>query len=127
MINLVEFQISVQDDQETNDTLIDILAHLAMDLERQNAVVNPAQFDQTGCLSKEGSSLLNIEISREHWPTCSHWIYERLMGTTAKVTFDNGDLEFAFQKHDHQDQPPAHKEFEALVNWMETSRRVLNA
>ena len=133
MVNLIEFQISVQDDQATDDTLIDLLAHLAMDLERQNAVVTSAQCpnksDQTGRFSKEdrSSSLLNIGIDRDNWSTCSQWLYERLMGTATKVKFDHGDFEFAFQERDHQDQQPAHKEFEVLVNWMETSRRVLHA
>ena len=129
MANLIEFQISVQDDQTTDDTLIDLLAHLAMDLERQNAVVTPAQCPQTGRFSKEdrSSSLLNIGIDRDDWSTCSQWLYERLMGTTTKVKFDHGDFEFAFQERDHQDQQPAHQEFEVLVNWMETSRRVLHA
>ncbi len=126
MINLIEFQISVQDDQATDDTMIDFLAHLAMDLERQNAVVTPAQLPS---FSQEdrSSSLLNIEVNRDNWQTCSQWLYERLVGTMTKVKFEHEDLEFAFQESDHHDQQPAHKEFEVLVNWMETSRKVLNA
>lgn len=126
MINLIEFQISVQDDQATDDTMIDFLAHLAMDLERQNAVVTPAQLPS---FSQEdrSSSLLNIEVNRDNWKTCSQWLYERLVGTTTKVKFGHKDLEFAFQERDLHDQQLAHKEFEVLVNWMETSRKVLNA
>lgn len=126
MINLIEFQISVQDDQATDDTTIDFLAHLAMDLERQNAVVTPAQLPS---FSQEdrSSSLLNIEVNRDNWQTCSQWLYERLVGTMTKVKFEHEDLEFAFQESDHHDQQLAHKEFEVLVNWMETSRKVLNA
>ena len=126
MINLIEFQISVQDDQATDDTMIDFLAHLAMDLERQNAVVTPAQLPS---FSQEdrSSSLLNIEVNRDNWQTCSQWLYERLVGTMTKVKFEHEDLEFAFQESDHHDQQLAHKEFEVLVNWMETSRKVLNA
>lgn len=129
MINLIEFQISVQDAQAKDDTVIDFLAHLAMDLERQNAVVTPAQLSsQAGHSSeKSNSSLLNIEINRDNWQTCSQWLYERLVGTTTKVKFEHKDLEFAFQERDHHDQQLAHKEFEVLVNWMETSRKVLNA
>lgn len=133
MINLIEFQISVQDDQSTDDTMIDFLAHLAMDLERQNAVVTsaqlPSQAGKVGCFSQEdrSSSLLNIEVNRDNWQTCSQWLYERLVGTTTKVRFEHEDLEFAFQERDHHDQQLAHKEFEVLVNWMETSRKVLNA
>lgn len=133
MINLIEFQISVQDNQATDDTMIDFLAHLAMDLERQNAVVTSAQLpnqaDKVGCFSQEdrSSSLLNIEVNRDNWQTCSQWLYERLVGTMTKVRFEHEDLEFAFQERDHHDQQLAHKEFEVLVNWMETSRKVLNA
>lgn len=126
-MNLIEFQIAVQDDQAKDDTLIDFMAHLAMDLERQNAVVTPA--DKTGYISQEdkSSSLLNIEVNRDNWQTCSQWLYERLVGTTTKVKFEHEDLEFAFQEREHHDQQLAHKEFEVLVNWMETSRKVLNA
>lgn len=133
MFNLIEFQISVQDDQATDEKLIDTLAYLAMDLESQNAVVTPAKShsksDYTGRLSKEdrSSSLLNIEINRDNWQTFSQWLYERLVGTRTKVKFEHKDLEFAFQERDHHDQQLAHKEFEVLVNWMETSRKVLNA
>lgn len=131
-MNLVEFQISMQADQATDDTMIDFLAHLAMDLERQNAVVTPAQLpseaEKAGCLSEEdSSSLLNIGINRDNWQTCSQWLYERLVGTTTKVKFEHKDLEFSFQQRDHHEQQLAHKEFEVLVNWMETSRKVLNA
>lgn len=133
MFNFIEFQISVQDDQATDEKLIDTLAYLAMDLESQNAVVTPAQFhsksDKTGRLSKEGrsSNLLNIEINRDNWQTCSQWLYERLVGTRTKVKFEHEDLEFSFQQRDHHEPQLAHKEFEVLVNWMETSRKVLNA
>lgn len=132
MVDLIEFQISVQYTQAKDGKVIDFLAHLAMDLERQNAVVTPAQLpsqaDSTEhCSAESSSSLLNIEINRDNWQTCSQWLYERLVGTTAKVKFEHKDLEFAFQERDHHDQQLAHKEFEVLVNWMETSRKVLNA
>lgn len=131
MINLLEFQILVQDDQIIDENLIDLLAHLAVDLERQKAVVTPAQFQSkpatTEHFAKQDSSLLNIEINLDTWQTCSYWLYKRLVGTTTKVRFEPGDLEFAFQERDPHDQQSAHKEFEAIANWMETSTRALNA
>lgn len=132
MVNLIEFQISVQDDQAADEQLIDILAHLAMDLESQNAVVTPAKFQSQsagmGNLTQGGQSsgLLNIEINPDTLPTFSQWLYERLVGTTTKVNFEDGDLEFVFQEHDNQDRSSSHQEFEAFVNRMEAAKRAPN-
>lgn len=123
MLNLIEFQISVQDNQTTDEELIDTLAHLAMDLESQNAVVT---FAETGNLTKgdASSGLLKIEINLDTLQTFSQWLYQRLVGTTTKVNFEYGDLEFIFQECDDQDRQSAHKEFEAFVNRMEAAKRV---
>ena len=132
MVNLIEFQISIQDDQTTDEKLIDTLAHLAMDLENQNAVVTPAKphnkSARTGSLTKgdTNSGLLNIEIDLDTLRTFSQWLYERLVGITTKVNFKCGDLEFVFQEYDDQDRQLAHKEFEAFVNRIEASGKVSN-
>lgn len=129
MVNLVEFQISVQDDQAINETLIDSLAHLAMDLESQNAVVTSAQPRRQSAGTRnlthanKGSRLLNVEVNLETFQPWSQLFYEHLIGIPTTVNFQCGDLAFVFQKQYDPERQPTDKNFVAFVSWMESVTR----
>lgn len=128
MDNPIELKVAVQDEQATDEELQAILTTLAMELENQEATVTLAEPSRktsgTGELTKgeENGSLLDIKINLDTLKDIAKWLYERLAGTTTKVKFKYGDLEFEFSGR-NQDLQSAQKSIEDWISKIEAEKR----
>ncbi|BDM79037.1 hypothetical protein [Acaryochloris marina] len=132
MDDSIELKVAVEDQQASDEELQAILTTLAMELENQEATVRtaepPREVSSAGELAKgdESSSLLDIKINLDTLKGIGKWLYERLVGTTTKVKFKYGDLEFEFEGRNDQDRQSAQKDFEDFVSRIEAAKRAQN-
>lgn len=130
MDDSIVLNVAVEDQQASDEELQAILATLAMELENQEATVTAAKpsRDASGTdevtKGDESSSLLDIKINLDTLKDFGKWLYERLVGTTTKVKFKYGDLEFEFEGRNDQDRQSAQKDFEDFVSKLEAAKRV---
>lgn len=132
MDDSIELKVAVEDQQASDEEFQAILTTLAMELENQEATVTIAEpsreASSTGEVTKGGdsSSLLDIKISLDTLKDIGKWLYERLVGTTTKVKFKYGDLEFEFEGRNDQDRQSAQKDFEDFVSKLEAAKQAQN-
>ena len=128
MDSLIEFQLSVQDGQATDEELQGILRTLAAELENQSAVVESVAsskpLGQPGTVKKgESSSILDVKIDLDALKTFGKWLYERLVGTATKVKFEYGETKFEFEGRNDQDRAAAMQDFEAFIAKLEAAKQ----
>ncbi|MGR3274244.1 hypothetical protein ACSYAD_03930 [Acaryochloris marina NIES-2412] len=127
----IELKVAVEDQQASDEEFQAILTTLAMELENQEATVTTAEpsreASSTGEVMKgdESSSLLDVKINLDTLKDIGKWLYERLVGTTTKVKFKCGDLEFEFSGR-NQDLQSAQKDFEDFVSRIEAAKQAQN-
>lgn len=135
----IEFQLSVQDEQATDEELQSILRTLAAELENQSATVDVVPcssiLDVTIDLPPGGgrsevvqkgepsSSILDVKINLDTLKTFGKWLYERLVGTTTKVEFEYGEAKFKFEGRNNQDRAAAMQDFNAFVAKVEAMKQ----
>lgn len=128
----IELKVAVEDQQASDEEFQAILTTLAMELENQEATVTTAEpsreASSTGEVMKgdESSSLLDIKINLDTLKDIGKWLYERLVGTTTKVKFKYGDLEFEFEGRNDQDRQSAQNDFEDFVSRIEAAKQAQN-
>lgn len=128
MDRLIEFQLSVRDEQATDEELQSILRTLAAELERQSATVDVVASElsaPSGVVQKgeASSSILDVKINLDTLKTFGKWLYERLVGTTTKVEFEYGEAKFKFEGRNNQDRAAAMQDFEAFVAKVEVTKQ----
>ncbi|WP_299488829.1 hypothetical protein [Acaryochloris sp. IP29b_bin.137] len=132
MDDSIELKVAVEDSQATDEKLQAILTTLAVELENQEATVTTTEFSSKSAdpnyrfMGDESSSLLDIKINLDTLKDVGKWLYERLVGTTTKVKFKYGDLEFEFEGRNDQDRQSAQKDFEDFVSRIEAEKRAHN-
>lgn len=132
MDDSIELKVAVEDQQASDEELQAILATLAMELENQEATVTTAESSSKSAdpnyrfMGDESSSLLDIKINLDTLKDVGKWLYERLVGTTTKVKFKYGDLEFEFEGRNDQDRQSAQKDFEDFVSKLEAAKQAQN-
>lgn len=128
MSDPIELQLSVQDDQATEEKLRLILGTLAAELESQSAeVMLAAPSDgetETAMVAKgESSSILDVKINLDTLKTFGQWLYNRLVGTGTKVKFEYGDVKFEFEGRNDRDRASAMQDFEDFVVRLEAAKQ----
>jgi hypothetical protein len=126
----VEFQLSVQDEQATDEEELQlILQTLAAELENQSAEVSPvAPLDvppEPEMVNKgePSSSILDVKINLDTLQTFGKWLYGRLVGTTTKVKFEYGEVRFEFEGRTDRDRASAQQDFENFVARLEAAKQ----
>jgi hypothetical protein len=135
MNNPIEFQLSVQDGQATDEKLQLILRTLAMELENQSAEVvpfvssklpptpsNPDMVEK----GEPSSSILDVKINLDTLQTFGKWLYDRLVGTNTKVKFEYGAVKFEFEGRNDRDRAAAMQDFENFVARLEAAKQAKN-
>lgn len=134
MSDPIELQLSVQDDQATEEKLRLILGTLAAELESQSAEVmlaapsdgeiEPAMVKKgESSITKGESSILDVKINLDTLKTFGQWLYNRLVGTGTKVKFEYGDVKFEFEGRNDRDRASAMQDFEDFVVRLEAAKQ----
>ncbi|MBW4658886.1 MAG: hypothetical protein KME15_09435 [Drouetiella hepatica Uher 2000/2452] len=124
----IEFQLSVQDEQATDEDLQLILRTLAAELESQSAEVMPvapsaATEPEMVEKGEPSSSILDVKINLDTLKTFGTWLYGRLVGTTTKVKFKHEGTEFEFEGRNDSDRASAQQDFEDFVAKLEAVKQ----
>lgn len=129
MNNPIEFWLSVEDEQATDEELQTILGTLAAELEDQSAAVMPVALaklpPQPGMVEKgePSSSILDVKINLDTLQTFGKWLYDRLVGTTTKVKFEYEAVKFEFEGRNDRDRAAAMQDFENFVARLEAAKQ----
>jgi hypothetical protein len=122
----IEFQLSVQDAQATDEELQRILRALAVELENQAAEVvalSDSDLSPEPRMAQKGDApagLLDVKLNLEAVQVFGKWLYGRLVGTTTTVEFDHKGTKFKFEGQ-NKDLAVAIQNFENFVTKLETT------
>ncbi|MBF2035598.1 MAG: hypothetical protein IGR92_08960 [Leptolyngbyaceae cyanobacterium T60_A2020_046] len=136
MSSSLEFHLSVQDGQSTDEDLQAMLVALAAELENQAAEVTATQKVEMPSPSVDGlpvppmipkgdggTSILNVKINLEALQTFGLWLHKRLAGTTTKVNFEYEGIKFAFEGRSDRDRAAAMQDFQDFIAQLEAAKR----
>lgn len=134
MDNLIEFQISVTDEQARDDELQAILGTLATELEKRSVKVTPVLPDATSLdydlkAIEKGinlGSILAVKGKLEAFKPFISWLSGRLAGTTTKVKFTYEGASFEFEGNNDRDRAAAMQDFETFVLKLEALKQAKN-
>jgi hypothetical protein len=128
MNNSIDFLLSVQDDQADTDELRSVLVNLATELDRLSADVTEVTATdavETGMIPKgdEKGNLLDVKINLDPLKNFAKWLYDRLVGSTTKATFEYDGQKFEFNGRNEQDRAAAMRDFEKFIIAIERAKK----
>jgi hypothetical protein len=131
MNNSIDFLLSVQDDQADTDELRSVLVNLATELDRLSADVTEVTATdavETGMIPKgdEKGNLLDVKINLDPLKNFAKWLYDRLVGSTTKATFEYDGQKFEFNGRNEQDRAAAMRDFEKFIIAIERAKKAKN-
>lgn len=131
MNNSIAFQISVEDEQATDEELQAMLRSLAIELEHCSAEVVPVMPDASGVYfdlkmvekGQSSSGLLAVKATLEALKPFGKWLYGRLGGTRTKVKFTHDGTTFEFESSKDSDLESTLQAFESFVLKIEAAKQ----
>lgn len=116
----IDLHLSLQDATASGEELQQILRTLAAELENQTAVVTPGGQPpppEPGTIAKgeASSGILDIKINLDALKGFAQWLYERLVGTSTKATFEYQGAKFVFEGRNEADRAAAMQDFERFM------------